>query len=104
MAVARRARIADAGNYFGEHKVSPRAMNFSGFHFDEPCWLWLATVAPVFLALLHARSAKKRREQLAKIASPNFVGQLTQSHSPPRRRFKNILLLAAFAFAGLALA
>ena len=79
-------------------------MNFADFHFAEPRWLWLAAVAPIFLALLHAHAAKKRREQLARMASPNFIQQLTASHSPARRRFKNILLLLAFIFAGLALA
>jgi Ca-activated chloride channel family protein len=38
------------------------------------------------------------------MASPHFVQELTASHSPARRRFKNALLLLAFAFAGLALA
>ena len=79
-------------------------MPFAGFHFAEPRWLWLAAAAPVLLALLHRHAARARREQLARMASPHFVGQLTASHSPARRRFKNILLLAAFAFAGLALA
>ena len=79
-------------------------MNFADFHFAEPRWLWLAAVAPIFLALLHAHAAKKRGEQLARMASPNFIQQLTASHSPARRRFKNILLLLAFIFAGLALA
>ncbi len=79
-------------------------MNFSGFQFAEPRWLWLAIIAPVLLVWLHWRASVKRREQLAKIASPNFVEQLTASHSPARRHFKNTLLLAAFVFAGLALA
>jgi Ca-activated chloride channel family protein len=79
-------------------------MNFPDFHFAEPRWLWLAAVAPIFLALLNKYAAAKRREQLAKMASPHFVKQLTGSHSPARRRFKNILLLFAFIFAGLALA
>jgi len=79
-------------------------MNFSDFHFAEPRWLWLAAVAPVLLAWLHHRAAAARREQLAKMASPHFVQELTASHSPARRRFKNVLLLLAFAFAGLALA
>ena len=79
-------------------------MNFAGFHFAEPRWLWLAAVAPVLLALLHRHAANARRQKLAKMASPHFVGQLTASHSPARRNFKNILLLAAFALAGLALA
>ena len=79
-------------------------MNFTDFNFAEPRWLWLAAVAPVLLALLHAQAARKRREQLAKMASPHFVEQLTASHSPTRRRFKEFILLLAFVFAGLALA
>ena len=79
-------------------------MPFAGFHFAEPRWLWLAAVAPVLLALLHRHAAAARREQLARLASPHFVKELTASHSPVRRRFKNAFLLAAFGFAGLALA
>jgi Ca-activated chloride channel family protein len=79
-------------------------MNFAGFHFAEPRWLWLAAVAPILLAPLFLHAAKKRHAQLAKIASPNFIEQLTASHSPARRSFKNILLLLSFIFAGLALA
>jgi Ca-activated chloride channel family protein len=77
---------------------------FSDFHFAEPRWLWLAAVAPVLLALLHRHAASARREQLARMASPHFVGQLTASHSPAWRRLKETLLLLAFLFAGLALA
>src|ERR1017187_9185552 len=79
-------------------------MSFADFHFAEPRWLWLAAVAPVLLALLQRHAAHARREQLARMASPHFVGQLTASHSPARRTFKNVLLLAAVALAGLALA
>ena len=79
-------------------------MNFAAFHFAEPRWLWLAVVAPVLLALLHRHAARMRSEQLARMASPHFIQELTASHSPARRRFKNLLLLAAAAFAGLALA
>jgi Ca-activated chloride channel family protein len=79
-------------------------MNFDGFHFAEPCWLWLAAVAPVLLALLHRQAAIARRKQLAQMASPHFVAELTTSHSPARRRFKNMLLIVSFATAGLALA
>ena len=79
-------------------------MNFGVIHIAEPRWLWLAAVAPVLLALLHRHAARMRRVQLARMASPHFVADLTASHSPARRRFKNLLLLAAFAFAGLALA
>jgi Ca-activated chloride channel family protein len=79
-------------------------MNFADFHFAEPRWLWLAAVAPVLLAWLHWRAALARREQLAKIASRQFLEQLTASHSPARRRLKENLLLVAFALAGIALA
>ena len=79
-------------------------MNLTDFHFAEPRWLGLAVVAPVLLALLHTHAGRKRRNQLAQLASPHFVEQLTASHSPARRQIKNILLLVAFACAGLALA
>jgi Ca-activated chloride channel family protein len=79
-------------------------VNFAAFHFAEPRWLWLAAGAPVLLAWLQVRAAKKRREQLAKIAAPDFVAQLTAAHSPARRRVKEFLLLLACVFAGLALA
>jgi Ca-activated chloride channel family protein len=79
-------------------------MNFTGFHFAEPRWLWLAVGAPVLLMWLHGYAARKRREQLAKFAAPDAVGQLTQSHSPAKRRFKEILLLLIWICAGLALA
>ncbi len=79
-------------------------MNFADFHFVEPRWLWLAVIAPILLALLHRHAAQARRKQLARMASPHFVEQLTASHSPARRFFKNILLVAASALAGIALA
>lgn len=79
-------------------------MNFTDFHFAEPRWLWLAAGAPVLLAWLQGRAAKKRRSQLALLASPHFIEQLTAAHSPARRRLKEIFLLLAFLFAGFALA
>lgn len=79
-------------------------MSFADFHFAEPRWLWLAAVAPLLLALLHRHAAHARHEQLASMASPHFVQELTASHSPARRHLKNGLLLAAFALGGLALA
>jgi len=79
-------------------------MNFANFHFAAPAWLWLAVLAPVLLALLHRHAAKTRREELERMIAPHITGQLTASHSPARRRFKNSLLLAAFALAGFALA
>ena len=79
-------------------------MNFAQPHFEAPGWLWLAVLAPVLLAWLQWRAAVKRKAQLAHIASPRFVEELTASHSPARRGVKNILLLLAFVFAGIALA
>ena len=79
-------------------------MNFAHFHFAEPGWLWLAAGGPVLLAWLYWHAARARREQLARMASPHFIAELTASHSPARRQFKNGLLLAAVALAGLALA
>jgi Ca-activated chloride channel family protein len=75
-----------------------------GFHFAEPRWLWLAAVAPALLTWLHWRAGRARARQLARMASPHFVAELTASHSPARRRFKEFLLLLAFGFAGLSLA
>jgi Ca-activated chloride channel family protein len=79
-------------------------MNFADFHFAEPRWLWLAAAAPVLLVLLYRHAAVRRRGQLARMASPHFVEQLTTSHSRLRRRFKEVLLLLAFVAGGLALA
>jgi Ca-activated chloride channel family protein len=79
-------------------------MNPADFHFVEPLWLWWAAVAPALLALLYWHAATARREQLARMASPQFVNELTASHSPARRRFKNGLLLLAPVLGGLALA
>jgi Ca-activated chloride channel family protein len=79
-------------------------MDFQQPHFEAPRWLWLAVIAPLLLAWLHHRAAVKRKSQLAQVASPRFVEELTASHSPARRRFKNLLLLLAFVFAGIALA
>ena len=79
-------------------------MNIAGIYIAEPRWLWLAAVAPVLLALLQRRAAKARHTQLASLASPSSVARLTASHSPARRQLKNVLLLLAFVFAGLALA
>ena len=79
-------------------------MNFAHPHFAEPAWLWLAFLAPVALLLLQWYSGHERRKQLAGIAAPEFIQELTRSHSPWRRKFKNALLVLALAGVGLALA
>ena len=79
-------------------------MDFSQPHFEAPAWLWLAAAAPLLLAWLQHRAELKRKSQLARLAAPRFIAELTASHSPGRRHFKNVLLLLAFALAGVALA
>lgn len=73
-------------------------------HFAEPRWLWLAVAGPLLLIALQRYAAWARRNQLAAIASPRFLADLTRSHSPGRRALKDGLLVAAVALLGLALA
>jgi Ca-activated chloride channel family protein len=79
-------------------------MNWSHPHFAEPRWLWLALLGPLLLIALQRYSAWARKRQLAQIAAPDFVADLTRSHSPARRVIKNALLILAVAGIGLALA
>jgi Ca-activated chloride channel family protein len=79
-------------------------MDFTNPHFEEPAWLWLAVLAPVLLAGLHRYATMARRNQLARVASPQIIPTLTRSHSPLRRRLKHILLLVSVALFGVALA
>jgi Ca-activated chloride channel family protein len=79
-------------------------MNFAHPHFAEPRWLWLAVVGPLVLLALQRYSAWARRKQLAQLAAPEFVAELTRSHSRARRAIKNAMLVLAVAGVGLALA
>jgi Ca-activated chloride channel homolog len=79
-------------------------MNFANPHFAEPHWLWLAVLAPLLLAALQRYSAWARQKQLAQIAAPHFVEELTRSVSAARRALKQALLILAAAGVGLALA
>ena len=79
-------------------------MSFVHPHFAEPRWFWLAVLGPLVLVALHAYSSWARRKQLAQIAAPHFVEELTRSHSPVRRAAKNGLLVLAISGMGLALA
>ena len=63
-------------------------MSFDHFHFAERGWLWLAVLGPLLLLALQRYSARARERQLARVASPHFVGELTRSHSPARRLVK----------------
>ena len=79
-------------------------MTFAHPHFAEPRWLWLAVLGPLLLLALQRYSAWARRNQLAQLAAPQFVGELTRSHSPIRRTIKNAMLVLAVGGIGLALA
>lgn len=79
-------------------------MNFANPHFEEPLWLWLAVIGPGLLAWLYRFAAVARRKQLAQVASPHSLAELTRSHSPARRNAKQFLLLVGVALFGVALA
>jgi Ca-activated chloride channel family protein len=79
-------------------------MNLTHPHFAEPQWLWLAVLGPLVLIALQRYSAWTRRKQLVQLAAPEFVAELTRSHSPVRRALKNSMLVLAVAGVGLALA
>ncbi|MGD0259834.1 MAG: VWA domain-containing protein [Verrucomicrobiota bacterium] len=79
-------------------------MNFANPHFAEPRWLWLAVLAPLLLTALQRYSAWARQKQLARLAAPHFVEELTRSASRARRALKQVLLVLAAAGVGLALA
>lgn len=79
-------------------------MDFAQPHFAEPRWLWLAVLGPVALLALQYYAARARQRQLALIATPDFVANLTRSHSPVRRVLKNFLLVLGVVGIGLAMA
>ena len=79
-------------------------MDFTNPHFEAPHWLWLAVIGPLLLLGLQRYAAVARRRQLASLASPHFVRELTRSHSPVRRVVKNLLTMLAVALLGVALA
>src|SRR5690349_2473818 len=79
-------------------------MGFTYLQFAEPRWLWLAVLGPLLLAALHCYSTRARRRQLTQLVAPQFLRDLTQSHSPARRAFKHTLLVLGVAGIGVALA
>jgi Ca-activated chloride channel family protein len=79
-------------------------VNFADPHFAEPAWLWLAVLGPALVVVLQRYAARARQQQLARMAVPELVAALTRSHSPGRRRLKDILLALAVGGIGLALA
>ena len=79
-------------------------MSFTQPHFAEPRWLWLVLLGPLVLFVLQRYSAAARKRQLARLAAPQYIGELTRSHSSIRREVKNFMLLLTIAAIGLALA
>lgn len=79
-------------------------MDLSNLHLEEPSWLWLAAAVLALVVVLFRRASIARRRQLAQIASPRFLAELTASHSAARRTIKQVMLLLAIACIGLALA
>ena len=63
--------------------------------FAWPVFLWIGAIVCVGLGALLKRSARRRREDLRKIAHPRLLSQLTASVSQRKRRLKNALWLAA---------
>lgn len=79
-------------------------MFFALLQFADPRWLWLAVLGPAALFALQWWSERARRRQLARLAAPEVIAELTRSHSPVRRRVKEGLLLLALGAFGVALA
>lgn len=79
-------------------------MNVANPHFAEPEWLWLALLGPLTLLALQRYAAWRRHRDLATLAAPAFVREITASHSRLRRAIKNALLVVVIAGMGLALA
>jgi Ca-activated chloride channel homolog len=79
-------------------------MDWTNPHFAEPQWLLLAVFGPLALLALQAWSARERKRQLAMMAAPEFMADLTRSHSQIRRTIKNSLLVLGMAAAGVAMA
>jgi Ca-activated chloride channel family protein len=79
-------------------------LNLSDPHFAEPRWLWLAVLGPLCLLALFRYSAWARARQLRGLAAPEFIKDLTRSHSGVRRGIKHGLLVLAVAGMGIALA
>ena len=78
--------------------------HFANPHFAEPHWLWLAVLGPLVLVGLQRYSAWARNKQLARVAAPAFLKELSASYSAGRRLVKNGLLVLAVAAIGIALA
>lgn len=79
-------------------------LDFSQPHFAAPVWLWLAGLAPLGLGGLFLWAERRRQHSLARLAASEFLPRLLGSHSPLRRRVKELVLVLAVFLLGLALA
>ena len=70
--------------------------------FGAPVWFWLLAAIPL-AAMLFLWSHRRGRELVSKIVAPRLREQLAGSVSPLRRSIRAALMLAAMAFAALAL-
>lgn len=78
-------------------------METTSLTFGAPVWFWLLAVLPP-AALLFLWSHRRGRDLVSKIVAPRLREQLAGSVSPLRRTVRAALMLAALAFAALALA
>lgn len=78
-------------------------METTSLTFGAPGWFWLLAALPL-AAILFLWSHKRGRELVSKIVAPRLREQLAGSVSPLRRSIRASLMLAALAFAALALA
>jgi Ca-activated chloride channel family protein len=78
-------------------------METTSLTFGAPDWFWLLAALPL-AAVLFLWSHKRGRELVSKIVAPRLREQLAGSVSPLRRSIRAALMLAALAFAALALA
>ncbi|MFM8983597.1 MAG: VWA domain-containing protein [Spartobacteria bacterium] len=78
-------------------------METTSLTFGAPVWFWLLAALPL-AAVLFLWSHRRGRELVSKIVAPRLREQLAGSVSPLRRSIRAALMLAALAFAALALA
>ncbi|MEN9468753.1 MAG: hypothetical protein RL630_486 [Verrucomicrobiota bacterium] len=78
-------------------------METTSLTFGSPVWFWLLAAIPL-AAIMFLWSHRRGRELVSKIVAPRLREQLAGSVSPMRRGIRAAFMLAALAFAALALA
>ena len=73
-------------------------------HFENPIWLYVIPLVWAVLIFVAWASGKRRKQVISNFAASRLLNSLTQSYSPRKQRFKQVLLLLAVAFALAALA